>query len=374
MQDAANALQWHLYNGLCVNLGKSIPVFNILPVGSFPQYYNRPFIKSYSFDDEGKNIGYCNVKLIRNNSKAKKIYKELYKWCVSTEDKKTLFVYTISQPFMSAVSKLKKRFRDLHICSIIADLPDMSNLSSSKSLLLKMFSATKAKESYSLISSVDSFVLLTKHMAGYMGIKQPYCVMEGIATDQKNFAEPNYEGELKTVFYAGTLHRKFGVLNLLEAFKNIKSEDYRLVICGVGDSEKEIMEAAQKDSRIKFHGCLPREKVLKLQSKATVLVNPRQNNEEFTKYSFPSKNLEYLSSGIPFIAYKLDGIPDEYDEYIMYVKDNDISSLSDKIKEVCEKTSQERKLIGTKARMFVNEYKNDVVQTKRILSFVRKFD
>ena len=38
-------------------------------------------------------------------------------------------------------------------------------------------------------------------------------------------------------------------------------------------------------------------------------VNPRQNNEEFTKYSFPSKTMEYLASGVPVVAYKLDGIP-----------------------------------------------------------------
>ena len=39
MQDAANALQWHLYNGLCQNTNNGIHIINVLPVGSFPQYY-----------------------------------------------------------------------------------------------------------------------------------------------------------------------------------------------------------------------------------------------------------------------------------------------------------------------------------------------
>ena len=41
MQDAANVLQQNLYEGLCAELGHTIPVFNILPVSSFPQYCSR---------------------------------------------------------------------------------------------------------------------------------------------------------------------------------------------------------------------------------------------------------------------------------------------------------------------------------------------
>ena len=45
MQDAANALQWHIYDGLCANFEEKIKLFNILPIGSFPQYYKNAFIK-----------------------------------------------------------------------------------------------------------------------------------------------------------------------------------------------------------------------------------------------------------------------------------------------------------------------------------------
>lgn len=43
---------------------------------------------------------------------------------------------------------------------------------------------------------------------------------------------------------------------------------------------------------------------------ADVLVNPRQNDDEYTKYSFPSKNIEYLMTGNAVMAYMLDGIPE----------------------------------------------------------------
>ena len=133
-----------------------------------------------------------------------------------------------------------------------------------------------------------------------------------------------------------------------------------------------ILKAAENDSRIEFLGRLPREEVLRLQMNATVLVNPRQNNEEFTKYSFPSKNIEYLSSGIPVIAYKLDGIPDDYDRYMHYVENNTVEALSEKIMEVCELTLAQRYSYGYEARKYVNENKNEIVQTKKIIEMLSK--
>ena len=103
-----------------------------------------------------------------------------------------------------------------------------------------------------------------------------------------------------------------------------------------------------------------------------MLVNPRMNNEEFTKYSFPSKNLEYLASGVPLIAYKLDGIPDEYDKYINYVPDNDSQSLANMICKICELPVSERNKQGSQARQFVTENKNAVAQTQKIAELLFK--
>ena len=60
MQDAASALQWHLYEGLCENYHQNIEILNILPVGSFPQYYKDAFIRKKKINT-GVNIGFCNI-------------------------------------------------------------------------------------------------------------------------------------------------------------------------------------------------------------------------------------------------------------------------------------------------------------------------
>jgi len=270
---------------------------------------------------------------------------------------------------MTALKRIKKKFPQVQICTIVADLPEMINLSNSQNPLLKFFIKRRAKNSYANLDCVDCFVLLTKHMADRMKINKPYCVVEGIAPIRELREEPPQDG-LKRILYTGTLHQKFGILNLLEAFKQIEDDSYRLIICGIGDSESEVRKAAEQDKRIIYLGQLPREEVLKWQEKATALVNPRQNNEEFTKYSFPSKNLEYLSSGKPLIAYKLDGVPDEYDPYIFYVQDNSIEALKQTLIAVCENTDGTVRMIAENARLFVRDQKNEVVQTRKICQLI----
>ena len=214
MQDAANALQWHLYNGLCVNLGTGIKLFNILPLGSFPQYCKKAFISGGDFStqycDKNKNIGFCNIKGIRRYIQQKKIYRALYKWCKSNADNKVLFVYTISETFMNPIRRIKSKYPDIKICAIVADLPDMTSLNKKKSLLRKIYEKGYSKRSYLGIETVDAFVLLTKQMADYMKIKQPFCVVEGIATQTNNMPAKSAGGE-KIILYTGTLHKKFGI-------------------------------------------------------------------------------------------------------------------------------------------------------------------
>ncbi len=376
MQDAANALQWHIYDGLKENLGERPSCINIMPLGSYPQYYEDAFVKRQVLEYDGSsiyNVGFCNIKFIRKFLLSRKIYKELKRYYKNVvHNHKVLLMYTLNESFLKAVKRIKKKYQDIKVCAIVADLPDMLSLSSKTSFIHNCFAKYLAKKAYRNMGCVDGYVLLTEQMAEYLKISpSPYCVMEGIATvTERNFVKDAPKDNVKRILYSGTLHKKFGVLNLVEAFLNIDDPNFRLLICGVGDSENEIKQASEKDSRIEFLGQITREEVLRLQRSVDVLVNPRQNNEEFTKYSFPSKNLEYLSSGIPLIAYKLDGIPADYTPFINYVEDDGIQSLSAMLKDVCYDLNGEYLKRAEYARKFVTEEKNEKKQANIILELL----
>ena len=94
--------------------------------------------------------------------------------------------------------------------------------------------------------------------------------------------------EYKTILYTGTLDFRYGITNLLDAFNQIKEDNYRLWICGGGVGQEAVVKACEKDSRIKYFGTVGKQIIIELQKKATLLVNPRNNLGDYNSFSFPS--------------------------------------------------------------------------------------
>ena len=150
----------------------------------------------------------------------------------------------------------------------------------------------------------------------------------------------------------------------------ISNPNYRLIICGSGTLTPMIIDVSKKDPRIIYKGTLPREEVLALQKKSTLLVNPRKPNGGITRYSFPSKTVEYLSSGTPMIGYKLEGIPSEYYNYYYTIDDLSEETLVATIENVM---SLPQSVLDEKARdafEFIDNNKTAEKQVKRILDFI----
>lgn len=374
VESAANALQWNLIEGIDKNCSKPINIINSLYIGSYPLHYKDLFIKTYSFnhcdESEDINVGFMNLFIVKHIFKYFSLKPHLKKWAESRSENKIIIEYALLAVPMKCLNYVKKINPAVKTCVIVPDIPQYMNTDRKKSVIYTFLKGIEIKIIERNLKYADSYVFLTEYMREFIEVNDNFVVVEGISTDAFKDIEAETDTANKVILYTGTLNRRYGIVNLVEAFKKIKGSEYRLVLCGGGDSEDKIAEEALKDSRIIYKGQLKREDVLKLQMGATVLVNPRQNSEVFTKYSFPSKIIEYLSSGTPVIAYKLDGMPDEYDDYIYYVKEDSIETLSDRLVEVCELDKQERVLFGAKAKEFVLSKKNSQVQTEKIIDMI----
>lgn len=378
MQDAANVLQWNIIDGLEENeTGGKIKIINYLPVDAYPRGYKDKFIEGFTFSHTDKyeandvNVHCCNIYGIKRFINIRYFKKYVKKWAKEKSDKpKYLFLYTATSMFFNLGAYAKRINPDIRVVCLIADIPKYAT-TSTLSGLRKIYHDYEVKKCEKLYGVADKYILLTEHMATHLGIRTPYMVMEGIATSVKDTEiEESVEEYGKYILYTGLLNEKFGIPVLLDAFGKIKDENVKLVLCGTGDAQELIAKKQSEDNRIIAPGKVDRKKALALQRGAAVLVNPRQNNEEFTKYSFPSKNLEYLSSGVPVVAYKLDGIPDEYDDYINYPADDSADAMCKEFERLLEMTDEERKAVGRKAKDFVLGTKNRVQQTKRIIDFL----
>lgn len=368
ISNAASTFQWSIIKGLSHVTDKNVSVINALPVGTWPRFFSKLILKSGDWSYNGKpchEVGCLNLPFIKQFCRYKNTDRYLKNYC---KDEKEIIISTAYMPFLKAAYRLPK---DVSVTAIITDIPefyDMRRVSKLRKLLRKINNGFV----YKYLSRVDNFVLLTEEMKNPLHVgDRPYVVIEGIYSSELE-KETNEKKREKAILYTGRLNYRYGIENLLKAFEKIQDADAELWLCGAGEMENDIKLAAEKDKRIKFLGYQTHAQVLSLQRKAAVLVNPRTNDGEYTKYSFPSKTMEYMASGAAVVMYKLDGIPNEYDEHLFYAEKNTPDSLKEKLEEVLSMGECERAEKGRRARDFILSEKNSDIQSAKIVDMIKK--
>lgn len=341
---SANIFQKKLIEGL----KKSNEPFEVVSapgIGSFPNAYKDITFKGFKeTQNEYQYVKFNNIWGIRNYSRSRAIKRALIHFIKEKNDSKLIIVYSVHTPFLAAAAYAKRKDPSIKICLIVPDLPQYMNLNEKQSFLYKIGKKFDISKFYKLTKWVDSYILLAEAMKDKLNIEgKPYRVVEGIVTEEELYESQlcrgriNKNKEEKLIVYTGKLYRKFGVGNLVDAFLLTKDPQYRLVLCGNGDMVSYIENAAEKDNRILFKGQVSATEAKEWIYKADVLVNPRQNNEEYTKYSFPSKIIEYLLSGNPVVAYMLNGMPKVYHNFVYLPKNSTKEALKEIIIDTLER-------------------------------------
>lgn len=376
VQNAADVLQKRYLDGFCdLGLEKEISVINLPFIGSYPKHFKKFFftpIHSEVIRDgySLQNISFCNIRIIKNISRITKSLYYSYKVIINYKDNNAdlnetyFFIYTMHLPFLLTGFFLKKFFRDIKFIVIVPDLPEDMNAGYG---FFKHIFNTLGSLSYSLTNRLDGVVLITEAMKEKFSPNLKKSVIEGMAStlDFKDYPTKHPKGD-RFFLYSGGLNKKFGIENLIDSFISSDLDNVLLYICGDGPDKQYVIDEAKTYKNIKYLGLLDRGKVLELQQQATLLINPRTNTLSFTKYSFPSKVLEYMSSGTPVLMYKLEGIPTDYYDKTYSLNDSE-DSLVDAMRYINSLNDTELSDKGLKAKEFVMKYKNPLAQVNKAL-------
>lgn len=323
---SANNVQERLINGL-----KKVVYIDIVSapsIGCFPKECNIFSFQAFASHIGIEYVSFNNVWGFRNISRTIALKKKLFE---ITKNKKTsnIIVYSTHTPFLQAAVQIKKRDSSVKICLIVPDLPQYRNLKNQKSLAYILAKNYDIKHFYSLCEYVDSYLFFAPAMGEMFNVTgKQIIVSEGLLDDdifEKNEAQKKLitkETNIRYIVYTGKMYERFGVKDLVDSFMTLDDPSYRLVLCGSGDIDEYVKKQAKQDSRIKALGQVSPDESRMWQLRADVLINPRSNDEDFVKYSFPSKNLEYLATGSPVVAHFLKGMPEIYRDLMFCINDN----------------------------------------------------
>jgi len=373
MQNAANKLQWAIVDGLAQQKNVNLHIINSLFIGSFPKRYRKLSIPSFDFDAgqnvTGCNVGFLNIPIVKLFDKYRSVKKKIDKWLEVNKGKEcVVLAYAMTSPFVELLSYIAVKHKNVKCILFVPDLPEYMNMAKKS----KIYNQMKKKHISHLkkhLHDIDGYILLTEPMKEWFEWDIKYTVIEGIYSKPAEMEIENEMPREKVILYTGGLCEAYGILDLVDAFKEAGEADWKLELIGDGELMPTLEEMARKDDRIVLRGLMPNRQVVERQKQVSILVNPRKGNQAFTKYSFPSKTIEYMASGTLMVGYKLPGMPDEYTSYFYEIPSHDAAFMTC-LKQVIHLSQNTREEMGWKAKEFIEENKNAKKQCSKIIELI----
>lgn len=373
LDNAANALQWKYVQGILAQDETNLKVINAEYIGSYPKKYRsikiptRQFGKQYGF--EGFDVGFSNLMYIKHISRALRLRKSLKR---NTDNVDVIFAYAMTTTNIWLLKNIKRERPSVKTCLVVPDLPEYMNTTNRTSCLYKWRKALETRYINRNLKYIDHCTLLTKHMSEKLNISGKVTICDGMADEVEYVKKPFGNDGVCRVTYTGSLHERYGVMDLVSSMAYIKSDKVKLTVCGAGDSSAKIEKASEKDKRIEFLGLKSSDEIRNIQLNSDILISPRRNAEDFVKYSFPSKILEYMSMGRIVLTYRLSSFSEEYDEYLNYIEESSepAQGIAQSIERIKSLSEDSRDAIGRKNYIFTQKSRLPTINIRRVLDDV----
>lgn len=290
----------------------------------------------------------------------------------------TIIICDMLNVIQSKVAIALAKNYNIKVIGVVTDHPKYVGdyLHKSKAINLKQRLYNVVVNHY--INQIDFGVFATEHLAkNYPRIKNKK-IIDGIykfdssSNEKDNNDNEYYDKNKFTILYAGLLSENYGVKKLVDAFISIESIDVELHIYGTGNLEEYILEIANKDSRIKYKGYVENHILMRRLQQSTLLINPRPPKEVYTFYSFPSKIIEYMSSGTPVITTLFGSLSEEYMNYVIPIDEYNDSNIRYTIENSLKINKEELQNLGLKAKQYILEKKNSKYQMNDIFNWIEE--
>jgi glycosyltransferase involved in cell wall biosynthesis len=345
------------------------------PIGSFPNHSTIALFKGFPTKSNIVAPKFCNLWGIRNISSTLSMnsaFNNEIRPLIRDDELVDIFAIEAHTPFISAGVYAKHHLRNSTLSLVVLDLPTAMNPLKHSFI----YDFAKSIDNYKILNlcrNVDGYVYLTENMKEYfLPNGRPYAVQEGII-DYQSITNCTNQSIPGRVVYSGTLSPDYsGLSTIVSAAKILeRTPSVEFILAGAGDTQL-VRNSIKNSSNIRFVGSLSSEDTRRLQRTASVLINPRPNMKKYA-YSFPSKLLEYISTCHPTISYKLPCIPKEYDNVLIYPKDETPESFADAIEFALGLSSMEKKelasrslsLLRKKTPQYLGSIVDDLVNKER---------
>ena len=268
---------------------------------------------------------------------------------------------TINTSIVRSVYKIKNKYKR-PIIGVCTDSP--SNISGTKrSYTLYLLDKCKDFSGYIALTSGLNDLFNQNNKPAY--------ILEGVVEDQVE--NTNAKEKRPYFFFGGAMMEKYGMYNLIEAFKQLNVPDVDLYLCGHHVDKEKLRTTIKGFSNIKNLGLLPVNKVLEYEKDAIACINPRPYSEDLDRFSIPSKTLEYMSMGRPVISVRNTILMDKFPNEVIWIDSANVTDIKNALRNVLAMDEKQRSLLGEEAKKRVKSLYSISSVSKSIQPFLDQF-
>jgi len=200
---------------------------------------------------------------------------------------------TLGAAGFANIFKRKKLVYDSH--ELFTEVPELQNQNFKKKVWLKIEKTfiKKANKSYTVCQPIAD------HYNKLYDINMQ--VIRNLPLSQE--FNDNYKKRKNILIYQGALNKERGIDIMIDAMQYIT--DYKLIIAGKGDLEKELKEQTNilnLKEKVIFTGNLEFNKLQELTKTAKIGFSLEQGKSLNYKYALPNKVFDYIQCGVPVIC------------------------------------------------------------------------
>jgi glycosyltransferase involved in cell wall biosynthesis len=225
-----------------------------------------------------------------------------------------------------------------------------------------------------LVPRFDGFIAVTDRIMRELAPGRPYIRVEGGVPEellQPREARRKKSDKEFVIGVAGSLTEANGVLEILDAFEKLQGDRWKLRIAGTGPLKDIVDDRTKRDPRMEWLGAIPFSAVVDFYADADLLINMRLTKRIKSDFFFPSKLMEYLASGTPVITTCTGHTEEEYSTLAFMLRDESSDALANLIREVANKSANERLELGARARAYMCSQKSWRAQGRRVADHIR---
>ena len=193
---------------------------------------------------------------------------------------------------------------------------------------------------------------------------------EGILEDSYKQVDVSQYG--RYLFYNGNLEEKYGVYDLISAFKDINDPDLKLIISGYHADDNRIKNAIEGSNIINL-GMINLDEIMSLENGSIANINPRPYSEDYDRYLIPNNLVDYLGSNSITISIRNSKFKQNFSEGVIWLDSSEKEDLLNGINQALSFSKEEREQIIKKTKETANELYSSSAMNKRMVLFLKQF-